>query len=95
MASHLKTLSDHFNKPLDVHNIETRFDKNNYLCLPHPRTNYMKNGFSYNGVNCWNKLLLEVKKAKICILLRFIVRILFIKACLIVNYVYFILYQLS
>ena len=46
-----KTLSDRFNKPLDVHNIETRFAKNNNLCLPHPRTNYMKKGFSYTGVN--------------------------------------------
>ena len=46
-----KTLSDRFNKPLDVHNIETCFAKNNNLCLPHPRTNYMKKGFSYTGVN--------------------------------------------
>ena len=59
-----KTLSDHFNKPLDVHNIETRFAKTNNLCLPHIRTNYMKKGFSYTGINCWNKLPLEVKKAK-------------------------------
>ena len=90
-----KTLSDRFNKPLDVHNIETRFAKNNNLRLPHPRTNCMKKGFSYTWVNCWNKLPLEVKKAKICILLRLLVVILFIKACLIVNYVYFILYQTS
>ena len=62
-----KTLSERFNKPLDVHNIETRFAKNNNLFLPHPRTNYMKKG--YTGLNCWNKLPLEVKKAKICILL--------------------------
>ena len=45
-----KTLSDHFNKALDVHNIETRFAKNNNLYLPHPRTNYMKKG--YTGINC-------------------------------------------
>ena len=42
-----KTLSDHFNKPLDVHNIETRFAKNNNLCLPHPRTNYCRSGIFY------------------------------------------------
>ena len=77
-----KTLSDRFIKPHDLHNIETRFAKNNNLCLPHPRTNYMKKGFSYNGVNCWNKL---PQKAKICILLKSLVLILFIKACLIVN----------
>ena len=34
-----KTLSNHVNKPLDIHNIETRFAKNNNLCLSHPRTN--------------------------------------------------------
>ena len=90
-----KSLSDRFNKPLDVHNIETRFAKNNNLCLPHPRTNYMKKGFSYTGVNCWNKLPLEVKKEKTGILLRLLVLILFIKACQIVNFVYFILYQIS
>ena len=86
-----KILSDRFNKPLDVHNIETRFAKNNNLCLPHPRTNYMKKGFSYTWVNCFNKLPLEVKKANFFILLRLLVLILFIKACLIVNNVYFIL----
>ena len=55
--------SKNLSEPLDVHNIETRFAKNNNLCLPH-RTNYMKKGFSYTGVNCWNKLPLEVKKSK-------------------------------
>ena len=59
-----KTLSDRFNKLLDVHTIETHFAKNNNLCLPYPRTNCMKKGFSYTGVNCWNKLPLEVKKSK-------------------------------
>ena len=90
-----KTLSDCFNKPLDVHNIETRFAKNNNLCLPHPRTNYMKKGFSYTWVNSFNKLPLEVKKAKFFIILRLLVLILIIKACLIVNNVYLILYQIS
>ena len=51
-----KTLSDRFNKPLDLHNIETRFAKNNNLCLPHPRIKYTEKGFSYAGVKCWNKL---------------------------------------
>ena len=45
-----KTLSDHFNKPHDIHIFETRFAKNNNLCLPHPRTNYTKKGFSYYKV---------------------------------------------
>ena len=73
-----KTLSDRFNKPLDVHNIETSFAKNNNLWLPHPRTNYMRKRFSCTGINCWNTLPLEVKKAKITILLRLLVLILFI-----------------
>ena len=44
-----KTLSDRFNKPLDVHNIETGFAKNNNLCLPHPRTNHMKKALAILG----------------------------------------------
>ena len=62
-----KTLSDRFNKPLDVHNIETRFVKNNNLCLPHPRTNYMKKSFSYTGVNLEQTTTGSEKKSKICI----------------------------
>ena len=31
------------------------------ICLPHPRTNYMKKSFSYTGVDCRNKLPLEEK----------------------------------
>ena len=89
-----KTLSDHFNKPLDVHNIETRFAKNDNLCLPHPRTNYEK-GFSYTGVNCWNKLPLEVKKSKNLYSFKIVCSNFIHKTCLIVDYVYFILYQTS
>ena len=91
-----KTLSDRFNKPLEFHSIETHFAKNNNLCLPHPRTNYMKKGFSYTGVNCWNKLPLEVKKSKNLYSFKiaccnFIHKSMYI----IVNYVYFILCQIS
>ena len=86
---------DRFNKPLDVHNIETRFAKNNNLCLPHPKTNYMKKGFSYTEVNCWNKLPLEVKKSKNLYSFKIARSNFFIKACQTVNFVYFISYEIS
>ena len=56
------TLSDHFNKPLDVHNIEARFAKNNNLCLPHPRTIYLKKGFSHTDVNLLKKITTRSKQ---------------------------------
>ncbi len=39
-------------------------DSENKLVVPHPRTNYMKNSFSYSGATLWNSLPCNLRKIK-------------------------------
>ena len=46
---------------------ETRYslrDSVNKLFVPFPRTNFMKNSFSYSGAVLWNSLPCDVREAK-------------------------------
>ena len=39
-------------------------DSENKLVVPHPRTNYMKNSFSYSGATLWNSLPCNLRMIK-------------------------------
>ena len=39
-------------------------DSENKVVLPHPRTNYMKNSFSYSGATLWNSLPYNLRMIK-------------------------------
>ncbi len=39
-------------------------DSENKLVVPHPRTNYMKNIFSYSGATLWNSLSCNLRMIK-------------------------------
>ena len=46
---------------------ETRYslrDSVNKLFVPFPRTNFMKNSFTYSGAVLWNSLPCDVREAK-------------------------------
>ena len=36
----------------------------NAVCLPQPRTNYMKKSFLYDGASIWNSLPMEIRESK-------------------------------
>lgn len=39
-------------------------DTEGKLAIPKPRTNYLKNSFSYDGAILWNSLPIEIRQAK-------------------------------
>ena len=56
-------LCDLFTNVSDIHNYDTR-QSGADLILPKPKTNSMKNAFSYRGAEAWNTLSLSQKSSK-------------------------------
>ena len=55
-------LRDKFVHRNNISNYSLR-DEENKLAIPLPRTNYMKNSFSYSGAVLWNSLPAEMRQA--------------------------------
>ena len=55
---YLGSLFTKYNPPYNLRNSE------NKLAVPLPRTNFLKNSFSYNGAVIWNSLSPELRQAK-------------------------------
>ena len=55
-------LRDKFVHRNNISNYSLR-DAENKLAIPLPRTNYMKNSFSYSGAVLWNSLPAEMRQA--------------------------------
>ena len=55
---YLGSLFTKYNPPYNLRNSE------NKLAVPLPRTNFLKNSFSYNGAVLWNSLSPELRQAK-------------------------------
>ena len=55
-------LRDKFVHRNNISNYSLR-DAENKLAIPLPRTNYMKNNFSYSGAVLWNSLPAEMRQA--------------------------------
>ena len=55
---YLGSLFTKYNPPYNLRNSEDK------LAVPLPRTNFLKNSFSYNGAVIWNSLPPELRQAK-------------------------------
>ena len=56
-----ETISNRFSLSGEIHPYTTRFSTSNNLHVPKPKTNYMKRGLSYKGVDYWNELPTAIK----------------------------------
>ena len=63
----LNGLVPEYLSPNFVERDETRYsirDSVNKLVVPFPRTNYLKNSFSYSGATLWNSLPCNLRETK-------------------------------